>query len=66
MQNDAKPLQIWVQTICANTEVRLTDVGVEIVTLEPYGSEVVARALTRANGVAILDVAPSTAVARFD
>ena len=56
MLNDTEPLRIQVQTVHATTGVTLTDVAVEAVVLESERSDVVAQALTGANGVAILDL----------
>ena len=56
MLNDAEPLRIQVQTVHAITGAPLADVGVEAVVFEPERSDVVAQALTGANGVAILDL----------
>jgi Tc toxin complex TcA C-terminal TcB-binding domain len=56
MLNDDKPLRIQVQTVHATTGVNLTDVSVEAVVLECERSQVVAQALTGAQGVAILDL----------
>ena len=58
MPNDAKPLRIQVQTVHATTGVTLTDVSVEAVVLECERSQVVAHAVTGAQGVAILDLPP--------
>lgn len=58
MLNNAEPLRIRVQTVHATTRAPLTDVGVEAVALEAECSKGVARALSGANGFAVLDLPP--------
>jgi hypothetical protein len=56
MLNDASPLRIQIQTVHATTGVPLSDVSVEAVVFECERSQVVAEALTGAQGVAFLDL----------
>ena len=57
MRTDTQPLLVQVQAVTA-AATPLGEVPVEVVRLEPDRSDVVAKAVTRGDGIAVLELAP--------